>query len=137
MGKDLFQSIDSLPVPVQAVIAKYRDLYEQGADGYKLLGDFEDELKPLGYTFSWYLDAEPHSLRSITKEGIAARIDEEIKNHAADDQYQDDDAQNDIFEDIRDFHGWDWEQDEDALDYFLKATPAEILQYAKEKLEKL
>ena len=134
--QDLFQVIETLPANVQAVIEKFQEDWDSG-DGYKKCQQMEDELKPLGYTFSWYLDAEPYNLRLITKEGITARIDVEIANHKEDEEYQDDDAQSDIFDDINTAFGWDWENDQDAQDYFLKATPVEVLKDAREKLQKL
>jgi len=57
---DLFEQYETLPQSVQDVLLKYSeiDTYE---DCEKLL----TELKPLGYTFDYYLDATPFNLRKI------------------------------------------------------------------------
>jgi len=58
--KDLFETPDLIPANVQAVLA---DLNE-GAD-YKQLQDVLKRCEALGYTFEYYLDAEPFGLVTI------------------------------------------------------------------------
>lgn len=55
---------DSLPPEVRAVLDKYEDEYLHGAT-YELNERVLAELRPLGYEFEYYLDAEPYDLRKI------------------------------------------------------------------------
>jgi radical SAM superfamily enzyme len=57
---DLFEHPDSLPVAVQEVLNKHCD-----ANSYEACTDMLNELKPLGYTFDFYLDAQPYNLQKI------------------------------------------------------------------------
>jgi hypothetical protein len=59
--QDLFETPELIPPAVQSVL----DTWDEDADGYKECKRLEDELKPLGYTFDWYLTAEPYNLRKI------------------------------------------------------------------------
>ena len=60
MKQDLFETPESLPPQVQAVIEKYGEC-ETYEDCRKML----KALKPLGYTFDYYVDANPYDLRKI------------------------------------------------------------------------
>lgn len=61
--KDLFEHPDELPEEVQKILSKYDD-WDQT---YEQCRDLEAALKPLGYTFDWYLDAQPYNLRKINQ----------------------------------------------------------------------
>lgn len=59
--KDLFETPELIPVMVQNVI----NTFNEDADSYRELSRIVSELEPLGYTFDFYLDAEPFNLRKI------------------------------------------------------------------------
>lgn len=61
--KDLFDEFDSLPKEVQDVL----NSFDEDEDGYKECARVLEELKPLGYTFEYYLDAVPYNLKKIEK----------------------------------------------------------------------
>ncbi|OLF82047.1 hypothetical protein AWH63_10940 [Marinobacter sp. C18] len=60
---DLFQSIETLPEPVQEVIERYSAQHDEV--DYLLCKAFLEELEPLGYTFDYGLDGVPVDLREI------------------------------------------------------------------------
>jgi len=59
---DLFESVDTLPQEVQDIINKYQDDWEPT---YENCRSMLKELEAVGYTFDYYLDAEPYDLRKI------------------------------------------------------------------------
>lgn len=59
-GLDLFKNHELLPKEIQEIIEKYGE-----CDTYKDCEKMLAELKPLGYTFEYYLDAIPYDLRKI------------------------------------------------------------------------
>jgi len=59
-SEDLFLHKDLLPVEITALLEKYSD-----ADCYASLNALLNECEELGYTFDYYLDAEPFNLRKI------------------------------------------------------------------------
>ena len=59
--EDLFERPELIPDEVQAVLSTFDD----DNDSYAELDRLLDELEPLGYIFSYYLDAEPYWLRKI------------------------------------------------------------------------
>ena len=59
--EDLFKTPEKLPAEVQEVLKKYEDW----PGTYQACNDLLKELKPLGYEFDYYLDAEPYNLRKI------------------------------------------------------------------------
>jgi len=59
---DLFAKMETLPDDVREVL----DRYSEEDPTYESLGAMLKELEPLGYTFEYYLDAEPFNLRKIT-----------------------------------------------------------------------
>lgn len=59
-GIDLFEQWEQLPENVIEVLGKYSFV-----DTYQGCADFLKELEPLGYTFDYYLNAEPYNLRKI------------------------------------------------------------------------
>jgi hypothetical protein len=60
--EDLFPTPDLIPDEVQAVLESFD---EDCANTYHELDRLLNELEPLGYIFSYYLDAEPFWLRKI------------------------------------------------------------------------
>lgn len=61
---DLFETPHLIPVNVKRVL----DTFNEEADPYKELENVRYKVEKLGYTFEYYLDAEPYALRPI---GIA------------------------------------------------------------------
>ena len=59
--KDLFETHEVIPTEIQAVL----DTIDQDADPYIELAKIAREIEPLGYTFDFYLDAEPFGLRPV------------------------------------------------------------------------
>jgi hypothetical protein len=59
--KDLFETPELIPNEIQAIL----DTIDQDADQYVELTRIVREIEPLGYTFDFYLDAEPFGLRPI------------------------------------------------------------------------
>lgn len=59
---DLFDFPELIPENVKAVFAKYQDDILNGLT-YSLLGLLLKEVEAEGYTFDYYLDAEPYNLR--------------------------------------------------------------------------
>jgi hypothetical protein len=62
--KDLFETPELIPNEVQAIL----ETFNEDADDYQELDRLLAELEPLGYTFDYYLDAEPYGLRPIDME---------------------------------------------------------------------
>ena len=62
--KDLFETPELIPSEVQDVLVTF----DEDADDYQELDRLLAELEPLGYTFDYYLDAEPYGLRPIDME---------------------------------------------------------------------
>ena len=59
---DLFEDYENIPKEVDAIIKKYN--YFEDAT-YKDLDECLKELEAIGYTFDYYLDAQPYNLRKI------------------------------------------------------------------------
>jgi len=62
--KDLFETPELIPNEVQAIL----ETFNEDADDYQELDRLLAELEPLGYTFDYYLNAEPYGLRPIDME---------------------------------------------------------------------
>lgn len=62
--KDLFETPELIPDNVQAVL----ETFNEDADSYHELDRILSEIEPMGYTFDYYLDAEPYGLRPINME---------------------------------------------------------------------
>ena len=58
---DLFEQQESLPQEVKDVLEKYKDFNPTYDECRAMLKDME----AIGYTFDFYLDAEPYNLRKI------------------------------------------------------------------------
>jgi hypothetical protein len=63
--KDLFETPELIPSEVQAVLETFN---EDTENTYFELDRILREIEPLGYTFDYYLDAEPYGLRPINME---------------------------------------------------------------------
>jgi hypothetical protein len=59
--KDLFETPELIPQDVQAIL----ETFNEDADPYHELDRLTNELEEIGYTFDYYLDAEPYGLRPI------------------------------------------------------------------------
>lgn len=69
---DLFECIDELPKPVQAVIEDFtRKLEGDEGDAYRLCAQFQLALNDLGYDMEYGLDGVPYGLRDdFREEGV-------------------------------------------------------------------
>lgn len=65
----------------------------------------------------------------MTKQDIINRIQSELQKIALDENYTNDEAENAIFEDVYNLTGWHTDINDDASEYFLKATNSERLKY--------
>jgi hypothetical protein len=59
--KDLFETPELIPENVQEVL----ESFDEEADPYHELDRVLKEIEPMGYTFNYYLDADPYGLRPI------------------------------------------------------------------------
>lgn len=62
--EDLFETPELIPTEVQDILVTFNE----DEDPYRELDRLLNELEPLGYIFSYYLDAEPYWLRKIIEE---------------------------------------------------------------------
>ena len=58
--KDLFETPELIPSEVQAILETFD---EESANTYLELARLVNELEDIGYTFDYYLDADPYGLR--------------------------------------------------------------------------
>ncbi len=65
--RDLFETPELIPDEVQAVFETFD---EDTGNTYYELDRILSEIEPMGYTFDYYLDAEPYGLRPIGMELI-------------------------------------------------------------------
>lgn len=63
---DLFQTPEKMPAQLAAIVDKWGDKCTDGLS-YKECAQFQKQVEAIGYTFDWYLDAEPYNLRPIQK----------------------------------------------------------------------
>lgn len=59
--KDLFETPDLIPENIKSVI----NTFDENVDSYIELRRLVNEIEELGYTFDFYLNAEPYGLRPI------------------------------------------------------------------------
>jgi hypothetical protein len=59
--KDLFETPELIPQDVQAIL----ETFNEDADPYHELDRLTNELEAIGYTFDYYLDADPYGLRPV------------------------------------------------------------------------
>lgn len=57
--KDLFETPELIPSDVMSIILTFNE------NTYEECERVKNELEELGYTFEYYLDAEPYGLRTI------------------------------------------------------------------------
>lgn len=60
--RDLFETPELIPQDVQAILETFN---EDTPNTYEELNRLTNELGVIGYTFDYYLDAEPYGLRPI------------------------------------------------------------------------
>lgn len=60
--KDLFETPELIPAEVKAIMDTFNDY---SGNEYLELDRIVNELNQIGYTFDFYLDAEPYGLRPI------------------------------------------------------------------------
>jgi hypothetical protein len=60
--KDLFETFELIPNEVQAILESFN---EDSDNTYYELDRILAEIEPLGFTFDYYLDADPYGLRPI------------------------------------------------------------------------
>lgn len=60
--KDLFETPELIPPNVQQVLESFND--DSGNEYYEL-DSILTEIETIGYTFDYYLDADPYGLRPI------------------------------------------------------------------------
>jgi len=60
--KDLFETPELIPQDVQAILETFN---EDSPNTYIELDRIRDEIFELGYTFDYYLDADPYGLRPV------------------------------------------------------------------------
>jgi hypothetical protein len=58
--RDLFETPELIPQDVQAILETFN---EDSPNTYIELARLTNELEEIGYTFDYYLDAEPYGLR--------------------------------------------------------------------------
>jgi hypothetical protein len=62
--RDLFLYPEEIPADVREILHQFERTVGDSPD-YQDLQNLEDDLRPLGYTFDWGLDAVPYDLRPI------------------------------------------------------------------------
>jgi len=60
--KDLFETPELIPQDVQAILETFN---EDTPNTYEELNRLTNELEAIGYTFDYYLDANPYGLRPV------------------------------------------------------------------------
>jgi hypothetical protein len=60
--KDLFETPELIPQDVQAILETFN---EDTPNTYEELNRLTNELEVIGYTFYYYLDADPYGLRPV------------------------------------------------------------------------
>ena len=58
---DLFETPELIPVEIQKIL----DTRDEYVDQYRELDRILEEIELLGYTFEYYLDADPYNLQKI------------------------------------------------------------------------
>jgi len=72
--KDLFEHYEQLPKAVQKILSKFGEV-----DTYQDCEKMLKALKPHGYTFNYYLDAQPYNLRPMVSNKTKSLMAEKIK----------------------------------------------------------
>lgn len=58
---DLFETPELIPENIQGILSSF----DENADEYRELERLQSEVEQQGYTFDYYLNAEPFNLRKI------------------------------------------------------------------------
>lgn len=58
---DLFEHFETLPEELKRILTKY----EECDNDYNVMAAMQAECEAIGYTFDYYLDAEPYNLREL------------------------------------------------------------------------
>lgn len=61
---DLFEKPELIPSEVQEILNEYEEQAMNGFE-YAELAELVKKLESIGYTFDYYLDAEPYALRKV------------------------------------------------------------------------
>ena len=62
---DLFEHYELLPKEVADIYWKYSEIAASEGLDYDLCAKYLKEMNAVGYTFDYYLDAEPYNLRIL------------------------------------------------------------------------
>lgn len=65
MAKDLFETPELLPTPIQSILNRYNDLEIKKGIEYTDLINMGKEMAVYGYEFEFYLDCIPYNLKKI------------------------------------------------------------------------
>ena len=65
MNVDLFECPDLIPPDLKAITNKWNQISIESGLTYDNCEEFLKEVEEVGYTFDFYLDAEPYGLRKI------------------------------------------------------------------------
>lgn len=84
-GVDLFEDYENIPAPVQEILDRHQEAFEDGS--YNGLAIALSELNEIGYTFDYYLDGVAYDLRKIGQKGKLTDSDEMRKGGPV--QYED------------------------------------------------
>ena len=65
MNVDLFEHPELIPPSLRVITDKWNKVSMEEGLTYDKCGEFLKEVEEVGYTFDFYLDAEPYGLRPI------------------------------------------------------------------------
>lgn len=65
MNVDLFEHPHLIPPGLKVITDKWNQISMEEGLTYDTCGEFLKEVEEMGYTFDFYLDAEPYGLRPI------------------------------------------------------------------------
>ena len=60
-NSDLFETPELIPDPIKEILGSF----DENKDPYKELDRVKNECEQHGYTFDYYLDADPYNLRKL------------------------------------------------------------------------
>lgn len=121
---DLFEQYDRLPKKINSILNKYGD----SVDTYGMCEKMQKELNAVGYTFDYYLTADPYHLRKYKPETIQECVELLVFMLAAwqdDEETQYTEEENNITL-FLEAQGVEWIQEgSEYSDWALKATDQE------------
>jgi hypothetical protein len=77
-GNTIAEQYEALPQDVKNVLDKYSEC----ENDYDSCAKLQEELETIGWTISYYLDAEPYDLRRVIKKGQDYTYDEIYEGYA-------------------------------------------------------